>query len=189
MSTTISPRRSRHLGLGSIVGGLALGVWVGLVLVNPTGGYVGYLDPIWVVWNLGIGFGAVGLYGRLAGRSSRWRTVGVGVAILGAMLSIVGAVLGGFALLFTGGVVDRLQELNFLLALFGTLGLLVGSAILGVVSFRTGVVPRWMAGLLVLGCVVFLGINDTDVRVLLALPYALAWVAIGYRLVDDANSG
>ena len=62
------------------------------------------------------------------------------------------------------------------LALFGGVLLII------VTALRAGGVPRWAGGLLVLGVLTLVGFNDQDARVLLAIPFGLAWVAVGYAL-------
>lgn len=170
------------LGLGAMAGGVSLGLWMTIVLVNPTGGYVGYLDPIWVLWNLGIGSSVLGLYGRLAARRPRASAIGTGIAATGVTLSILSALVGAVELLPGGGASDPVSELGFVLAVVGFLGTLLGSFVLGIVALRDDVVPRRVASSLLVGSVLALGVNDTDLRVLFLLPYALAWVAVGYEL-------
>lgn len=51
------------------------------------------------------------------------------------------------------------------------LALVVGFVLLGVVILRTGVLPRW--------CAALLGMNEQTTRVLLAIPFGVAWAVLG----------
>jgi hypothetical protein len=42
--------------------------------------------------------------------------------------------------------------------------------------------PRWAGAFLIVGTLVLLGVNDQDERILLAIPFGLAWMSIGYVL-------
>ena len=67
-----------------------------------------------------------------------------------------------------------------LVVLPGGLALLVGLLIVGIVILRADILPRWSAVLLVLGTLAMLGLNDQDARVLLAIPFGIAWMGVGY---------
>ena len=69
-----------------------------------------------------------------------------------------------------------------LFVLPGVLALVAGFLLLGVAVLRAGVVPRWAGGLLVVGALALLGFNDQNAQALLAIPFGLAWMAIGAAL-------
>lgn len=73
---------------------------------DPTDGYVGYLNPVWVLWNLGIGCGILGLYEHLVERRPRWSAVGAGIAGVGVTLSIIGVIIGGLGPLLDSGAAN-----------------------------------------------------------------------------------
>lgn len=170
---------TRPTGVGAILSGAVLVPWILLVFLNPTGGFVGYLDPLWVLWNLGIGIGVLGLYGQLAMRWPRLSLAAAAIALLGVTISITQAVVGGLALVLGGGMVGPIRELEFLLAVAGFVGLLLGSVLLGAISLADDCIPRWMAGLLVGASIVAFGVDDTSGRILLLLPFAVGWLSIG----------
>lgn len=65
------------------------------------------------------------------------------------------------------------------------LALVVGVVLLGITILRSGVLPRWTAALLIIGALAMLGVNDQNERILLAIPFGLAWIAVGYVLWPD----
>jgi hypothetical protein len=64
----------------------------------------------------------------------------------------------------------------------GGLALVAGFMLLGLAILRARVLPRWTAGLLIVGALAMLGFNDQTAQVLLAIPFGVAWVAVGYAL-------
>ncbi len=62
------------------------------------------------------------------------------------------------------------------------LALVIGCVLLGVAILRSGVLPRWAAALLIIGTLALLGMNEQNTQVLLAIPFGVAWVAVGYVL-------
>ena len=59
------------------------------------------------------------------------------------------------------------------------LALVAGFVLLGVAILRLGVLPRWSAALLIAGALALLGMNEQTTQVLLAIPFGVAWAAIG----------
>ena len=66
------------------------------------------------------------------------------------------------------------------------LAIVVGMLAVAVAVVRARVLPVWSIALLVASLVVLLFFNDENGRVLLAVPFALAWVAAGVVLIDRA---
>jgi len=60
--------------------------------------------------------------------------------------------------------------------------LVVGFALLGVAVLRSRVLPTWVSVLLLLGTLAMIGANEQTSRVLLYLPFGVAWVAVGHAL-------
>jgi len=67
----------------------------------------------------------------------------------------------------------------------GGLALLVGFALVGIVVLRAGVLPRWTSALLVVSTIAMLWFNDQNAFVLLGIPFALAWMTVGYMLLSS----
>lgn len=65
--------------------------------------------------------------------------------------------------------------------------LLVGLLLLGAVVMRSGILPRWVGVLLVVGALAMAGSNDQDIRVLLLTPLGAAWVLMGGVLLASAT--
>ena len=121
--------------------------------------------------------GMAGLVVR-ARQTGRLGRLGGGGAIVGAL---------GVALLAVGGLVQAiLFGGDFPLMPFfvfpGFLALISGLLVLGVAVLRARVLPRWSSVLLVASTLTMLGFNDQTAQVLLTIPFALAWVAVGYTL-------
>ncbi len=64
----------------------------------------------------------------------------------------------------------------------GVLALIVGFVLVGIAILRAGVLPRWVAVLIIVGALAMLGANEQTARVLLMIPFGVAWVAVGYVL-------
>jgi hypothetical protein len=138
----------------------------------------GALDAaLFVAAVLLIGLGAGALRGRARrsepfGRSGR---LGLLVAGLGAGLLMAGLFVQA---VFFGGDFPYMP----LVLLPGVLSVVVGVALLGVAVLRSGVLPRWVGALLVLGALAMLAFNDQNAQALMAIPFGAAWVAAGYAL-------
>ncbi len=104
---------------------------------------------------------------------------------MGRTGSIIGAL--GAALLVTSGLVQNIFfggdfPLMPYFVIPGALALIAGVLLLGVAVLRAGVLPRWVAVLIIVGALLMLGANEQTARVLLTIPFGLAWVAVGYVL-------
>ena len=62
------------------------------------------------------------------------------------------------------------------------LALVAGFVLLGVTIMRSGVLPRWVAALLIIATLVMLGMNEQNTWVLMAIPFGVTWAVIGYVL-------
>jgi len=69
------------------------------------------------------------------------------------------------------------------------LALVIGCVLLGVAILRSGVLPRWAAALVIIGALALLGMNEQNTQVLLAIPFGVAWVAVGYVLWQGEQLG
>lgn len=121
------------------------------------------------------------------------------VAAVGLLLlSREGATLGGAARagLVTGaagmGLLVVAQVVSWLandwegmpgLVVPGVVLLVAGFAILAWTVLRSGVLPRWLAVLLLATAVLMLGANEQTTRILLAVPFGLTWVLVGAVLL------
>ncbi len=64
----------------------------------------------------------------------------------------------------------------------GFLAVIAGLLLLGVAVLRAGALPRWAGVLLIVGALAMLGFNDHNWQALMAVPFGVAWVAVGYAL-------
>lgn len=100
---------------------------------------------------------------------------GLITAIMGVALLILG---GGIQQFFFGGDFPLMP----LFVIPGVLGLVIGFLLIGIAVLRANVLPRWVTWLLILGAVAMLGFNDQNARVLMAIPFGVACIAMGYVL-------
>lgn len=70
----------------------------------------------------------------------------------------------------------------------GGLALIAGFALVGIAVLRAGVLPSWASALLVASTIAMLGFNDQNLWVLLGIPFALAWIAVGYVLLSEGRN-
>lgn len=71
--------------------------------------------------------------------------------------------------------------------ILGILALIVGYLLLGIAVLRARVLLRWSAMLLVVGSLTMLGFNDQNAQALMAIPFGIAWMAVGYALWSDSD--
>jgi hypothetical protein len=130
---------------------------------------------------IGTGVAALVIEARRADRFGKLGRIGLLCAVLG-----LGVLVSGFLIqaLFFAGDFPYMP----LVVLPGGLAMLVGLLILGVVILRADILPRWSAVLLVLGTLAMLGFNDQDSRVLLAIPFGVAWMGVGYALLVQSRA-
>ena len=94
----------------------------------------------------------------------------------------------GVALFVLGTILTAISEVFWVLMLPAGLALIAGLVLTGIAAFKTGVLPRWVAVLLVIGSLAMLGFNDQTAEVLMAIPFGLSWIAVGYALWSDRSS-
>ncbi len=111
---------------------------------------------------------AVGSLGRL-GRAGLL-LLGAGAVLLSAALLIQQFLYGG----------DFPQMPAFVIP--AGLALVVGFLLVAIATLRAGTLPRWASALLVVGTLSLLGFNDQNAQALLAIPFGIAWAAVGYVL-------
>ncbi len=90
------------------------------------------------------------------------------------------AVATGVALIFAGATSEDLWTP---LVVPGILACVAGFALVGIAAVRERSLPRWVGVLLAAGALGLLAANDQDARVLMLIPFALAWIAAGAVLV------
>ena len=186
-------RLVRWGGLGSMIGGLLWAAWSVLVASKPEGCIGsecdlpnsttrGYSDlvPLLAVALLLIAAGVVGMVIRARsagyfGRLGRW---GLATAVTGAALLAASVIVQ--SILFDGDF-----PLMPAFVIPGVLALVAGLLLFAGAILQ--VVPRWTAALLIMGALALLGANDQNERILLAVPFGLAWIAIGYFLWTTAS--
>ena len=108
----------------------------------------------------------------LFGRSGNLGWTGI------AGLVCCGLGLGGLALATLPHVRDQLRPLPMMAAIA------VGLALLGWTVLRSGLIPTWAAIALLIGFLPLGGVSEQTSRVLLALPFGLAWVVVGIALIQ-----
>ena len=118
---------------------------------------------------------AMGLAGmfiraRNTGRFDRWGQIGLAVSSVGTALLVLGMVL------------SAISDIFWVLVPLGGLALVIGLALVGIAALRMEVLPRWAAVLLVLGSLGMLGFNDQNAQALMAIPFGIGWLAVGYAL-------
>ena len=105
---------------------------------------------------------------------------GRGLGRPGVVAAVAGAV--GLLLLGASGIVSTVDN-NWAgmpaLVVPGVLLLALGLAVLVWVVFRAGVLPTWLSALLVLTVALLPFANEQTSRILLAIPFGLAWMLTG----------
>lgn len=119
-------------------------------------------------------WGVVGL-ARRSGRFGRAGRIGTALAAAGVAVLVLSAVVQG--VLYRG---DFPLMPYFVIPGVGLL--VAGVATLGIAVLRSRVLPRWAAGLLVVGAVSLLFFNEQTDAVLLAVPLGVAVAGVGFVL-------
>jgi|SRR5262252_56419 len=123
-----------------------------------------------------IGLGAAAVTNAIrAGRFGTLGRLGVVSSALGLVLISSGLLVQ--ALFFRG---DFPYMPMFVIP--GALAVVVGLLLLGIAILGSGVLPRWVGVLLILGTLALLGFNDQNAQVLMAIPFGIAWLGVGYAL-------
>lgn len=181
-------RRYQWSGLGAMLGGSLWVLWAILVAGKPEG-CVGaecdlarrssrdYSDlvPLLAGAVLLIAAGVVGLVvlARAVGRFGRLGRWGVGIGVAGAVTLAT-------ALTIQGIIYDGDFPHMPTVVIPAGLAMAIGFLLFAIAVLR--VLPRWSGALLIVGALVLLGVNDQNERILLAVPFGIAWVAVGYTL-------
>lgn len=114
----------------------------------------------------------------LVRRAGRFGTLGKVATVL--------ALVGGSVLMLAGLVQALVFDGDFLLMPYfvipGVASLIIGLVLLAATVLRSGVLPRWAAVSLLVGAVAMVGFNEQTRAAWLALPFGLAWIAVGYAL-------
>ena len=145
--------------------------------MRETGALVGILTLLSVVL-LAVGAAGLVILVRNAGRFGKAGKMGAFIGAGGAALLVIFTLIQA---IFFGG--DFVLMPYFVIP--GLLALVVGFLLLGVAILRAGVLPRWVAMLIILGALGMLGANERTARVLLMIPFGVAWVAVGYVLWSE----
>jgi hypothetical protein len=70
----------------------------------------------------------------------------------------------------------------------GLVAVAVGLALVGWTVLRSRVVPTWAGNALLVGVVLLVGVSEQNSRVLLALPFGIAWVSTGVVLLRRSRT-
>ncbi len=127
---------------------------------------------------IALGAAAVVSRARASGRLGTVGRVGVIVGLAGVAVLLMAALVQA---LFYGGDFPSMP----LFVLPGGLALVLGFLLLGIAVLRARVLARWAGVLLVVGALAMVGFNDQNAQALLAIPFGIAWVAIGFALRSE----
>ncbi len=144
----------------------------------------GALDGILTLLSvLLLAVGAAGLVTlvRRYGRFGRAGKAGVLIGAAGAALLAIATLAQA---IFFGGDFALMPYV----VVPGLLALVVGFLLLGISILRARVLPRWAAALVIVGALSMLLANEQTARVLLMIPFGVAWVAVGYALWSGAGA-
>lgn len=190
---TASSSLIRWSGLAAMLGGVLFAAASIVIASMPRGcmgnecafreiRYTGAAGALQMLALMLVVAGAVGLAvrARNAGRLGRLGWTGLLVGALGVALLMIGGLIQ--AAVFNG-------DFPFmpLFVIPGILALIVGYLLLGIAVLRARVLPRWSAMLLVVGSLTMLGFNDQNAQSLMATPFGIAWMAVGYALWSDSD--
>ncbi len=128
-----------------------------------------------------LALGTVGLV-TLVRRSGHFGKAGVLIGAVGAALLVIATLI---QVIFFGGDDFPLWP-HFVIT--SLLALVVGFVLVGIAILRAGVLPRWVAVLIIVGALLMLAANEQTARVLLMIPFGVAWVAVGYVLRSGAGA-
>lgn len=100
--------------------------------------------------------------------------------IAGATACVIG--LGLLALVSLSPLRDQLRPAPFMATI------VVGLTLLGWTVIRSGVMPSWAGLCLLVGVLLLGGVSEQTSRVLLAVPFGVAWLATGLVLVRTSRT-
>ena len=142
--------------------------------MRESGALVGILTLLSVVL-LAVGAAGLVVLVRRSGHFGKAGKAGIFVGAVGAALLVAATLIQA---VFFGGDFPLMP--HFVVP--GLLALVGGFLLVGIAILRAGVLPRWVAVLIVVGALAMLGANEQTARVLLMIPFGVAWVAVGYAL-------
>jgi hypothetical protein len=122
---------------------------------------------------LGVGVAGLVLHTRNAGRLGRLGWIGLVAGVVVVEVLIISSLVE--AVFFDG-------DFPLLSVIPAGLVLIVGFLLLGIAILRARVLPLWVAVLFVVGTLALLWANTQNMQVFLAIPFGIAWVAVGYVL-------
>ena len=88
----------------------------------------------------------------------------------------------GFVVALVGAVVSVVSGGSWPLIFLGSYALMIGSLVVGAAALATNALPRWGAIALIAGSMLFFLFNTETAAAWFALPYGVAWTAVGYLL-------
>ena len=109
---------------------------------------------------------------RRAGRFGKAGRIGMMLAVAGGAVLVAAGLIQ--ALLFAGDF-----PLMPYFVIPGIAAFIVGLLLLAWTVLRSAVLPRWAAVSLLVGCVAMVGFNEQTAAAWLAIPFGLAWIAVG----------
>ena len=187
----MSPEAIRKGGLAAVLGGV---FWVSsaLITVSKPRGCIGdecefrmmretgVLDSIlFLLALLLFTVGTAALVALLLNTSGLGRLGRTGLVFIA-----VGAALGAV------GMVLNVRDSSLVPAFIipGLLAVIAGFLLLSVAALRSGTLPRWASVPLVIGALAMLGFNDQNWQALMAIPFGVGWMAVGYALWSGGGS-
>ena len=180
----------RWSGLAAILGAVLWMVGITLVAANPLSPgpalpYVLYtkVEGYGTVLLISVPLLVMGLIGLQLRQGEHTGRIGLGAFAL---------TLAGVALIVAfWGVVVPVQwlfptvifpESLWTVFMLGFYGAILGTVLTGVVTFQAGVVPRWVAVLLIVCPPTMFFFNDQTEHAWLALLFGIPWLGLGYAL-------
>ena len=118
---------------------------------------------------------------RSAGRFGRTGKAGAVIGAGGAAVLVIATLIQAT---FFGGDFPLMPYF----VVPGLLAAVVGFLLAGIAILRSRVLPRWVAVLVIVGALAMLGANEQTARVLLMIPFGVAWVAVGCVLWTGAGA-
>jgi hypothetical protein len=175
----------RWSGLVAVIGGVVWMLAFSAMALRPSGipgGAYRQTDDLAVWQGIAATFIAISIVGYHAefGRVlATWGRLGLSVAGVG---SVFGVATGVAAALTRGEA-----WLMPFLVIPAVLVMVVGSLLFGVAILQQAMWPRWPGALLVVAALLMFCFNSEDWRACLAVPFGLAWAAVGVRVWLDQN--
>jgi hypothetical protein len=201
----------RLAGLLAILSGLSLIV---MGMLHPENDPIFVTTPTWIVVHIfavSLGFfgvlGLVGLYARQAEKAGWLGLIGfllfsgwmalqmpfsfMEAAVLPHMVTAFPPFVAGFLGMFTG--IPSPVDLGILPTLWNisTPIMILGALLFAIATFRAGILPRWAAGLLALGCLMISvgALVPTELQAKLILgPMGLGLAWMGYALLTERRA-